>query len=297
MVLNPAVEAFRLASLSGSHCVVVQVVKETQGIYMVSMYCQASHEIEPYLDQLRNIARILRDEELVIAIDSNARNPLWGYTVLKEKGERMEEFLEETGLICLNNGGIPTFSSARGESLIDLTIVTGGLQGRIKKWKVELEWTSSFHRAITGSIEVEERQRRRKAEQCRFSLKSADWSLYREELEEAKGPLMEFRLNGKYSTERYEGMVTRWITEAAEKSMKRGVKRASQVRWWCDELEELKRGVVEARRKLRRMREENEREAGRKEYRERRAAYKRRFKEEKERSWDKFADAQINQGP
>lgn len=59
VVLNPGVEVFRLARLSDSHCVVAQVVKGDLSLYMVSIYCQESHEIGGYLERLRHICLTL----------------------------------------------------------------------------------------------------------------------------------------------------------------------------------------------------------------------------------------------
>lgn len=298
VVMNTEVEVFRLASLSDSHCVVVQAVKGGRSVYLVSLYCQNSHEIEGYLDKLQSILEVLRNKEVLIGMDRNARNPRWGDRVLNERGEMMEEFLETRALVFLNDGRTPTYLSGRGESHIDLTAVTRSLVKKAKNWKVETQWTSSFHRVLRYDIGDGENERKKRKEYCRFSLRSANWDLFRTKLEETKLPLLTYALNGRCSTAKYEGMVTRWLLKATEASMRRGVRRAALVMWWTPDLETLKRQMVQARRKVGKERNDRDiRAILQAEYRDCRSRYKKMIKEQKEKSWEAFVKDELAKGP
>lgn len=129
---------------------VVQAIKGGTSVYLISLYCQDSHDIERYLNKLQYIVDVLKDKEVLIGMDSNARS--WGDKVLNDRGEKMEEFLDARALVLLNDGKTPTYFCGRGESHIDLTIVTRSLAAKAEKWKVETMWTSSFHRVLRCDI-------------------------------------------------------------------------------------------------------------------------------------------------
>jgi hypothetical protein len=72
--------------------------------------------------------------ELLIATDGNAHSPSWGGDRLDSRGKQLEEFIHEHQLWLLNDSKHPTFSG-RGQTFIDLTLVSYNLHSLISNWK------------------------------------------------------------------------------------------------------------------------------------------------------------------
>lgn len=76
--------------------------------YMVSVYCQYSMSLEPYLGYLERVLSICGNKPILFGLDVNATSSLWHskrmgtYGVSVERGLSMEEFIIEKGLIVAN---------------------------------------------------------------------------------------------------------------------------------------------------------------------------------------------------
>ena len=100
-----------------------------------------------YFDILDNevIPKILRDLityvdnnsfSLILGIDSNAHSPLYGNDS-SPRGDIVEEFILANQLCVQNTGRVPTFQSANGQSIIDVTLtknLTLAATAREKSW-------------------------------------------------------------------------------------------------------------------------------------------------------------------
>nr|6A43_A Chain A, RNA-directed DNA polymerase homolog (R1),Polyubiquitin-C [synthetic construct] len=156
-----------LHHLSSTHITVVHI--GGWDLYMVSAYFQYSDPIDPYLHRLGNILDRLRGARVVICADTNAHSPLWhslprhyvgrGQEVADRRA-KMEDFIGARRLVVHNaDGHLPTFSTANGESYVDVTLSTRGV--RVSEWRVTNE-SSSDHRLIvfgvgggtTGSMQI-----------------------------------------------------------------------------------------------------------------------------------------------
>ncbi|CAB0044063.1 unnamed protein product [Trichogramma brassicae] len=184
VVLDKDITAVKLAHLRTSHCVCAHIKTRWSELYVITMYCQFSDEIEPYMDILTTALRSMGTHEVIIAADANA--PRWSWipggtsqSVAQQRGEAVEGLAAGFELVFANDKNeLPTFR--RGNTSIDVTMMSPSLQGKLKKWNVLDECTSSYHRAIlvelssdpgveAGSLARKRRYNTRKPNWTRFS--------------------------------------------------------------------------------------------------------------------------------
>ena len=103
---------------------------------------------------------------------------MWHSDIIDENGENMEAFIQEMGIIVLNEPGNPsTFATTRGESNINVTIASNKAVRGVKDWAVQGNWITSDHRAITFEFSNDVIQRRPsdKYLTSKFAVERADW--------------------------------------------------------------------------------------------------------------------------
>lgn len=85
---------------------------------------------------------------LLIGCDANAHHQLWGSTDTNFRGQCLVEYLVTTDLDILNVGNTPTFRNSVREEVLDLTLCTKDLTGKITNWRVSDEPSLSDHEQI-----------------------------------------------------------------------------------------------------------------------------------------------------
>jgi len=110
--------------------------------------------------------------------DFNAHNSLWGSLCTDNNGRIVEEFMEEFGLVCLNNGRGTRYNIRESStSCIDLTIVSGAIALDCQ-WEVQDQSTlGSDHFPITCDVGLEIYQQN-KIVQNRWRFDKADWDKF-----------------------------------------------------------------------------------------------------------------------
>ena len=69
---------------------------------------------------------------VVLGMDTNAHSIVWGCDETNDRGEMLEDFFMPRRLAVLNVGRKPTFVTCRAQSIIDVTICSSDLAGRIR---------------------------------------------------------------------------------------------------------------------------------------------------------------------
>ncbi|OXU17191.1 hypothetical protein TSAR_006291 [Trichomalopsis sarcophagae] len=166
----------KITSLCTSHCICIQVCGAFREVFLVSLYCQFKDDIEKYLEQLRGVLQQLSGKRILIAADANAKSEWWGSPSNDNREKILEDFILSNDLIVVNKpGGLQTCRTARGESNIDVTLITPNLQGFLSSWKVE-SWTTSDHTPITIELHFQSQNAREpRVLDPRFNLRKADW--------------------------------------------------------------------------------------------------------------------------
>ena len=297
IVMNPNLTVLRLAQYCNNNCTCVEITGPLGAMYMISMYCKFSHDIDRYILHLRRILDKIGDQKVMICMDANAKSVTWHADRVDDRGEKLEELIADYDLTVVNKAGNPhTFATANGKSNIDITLATRSLAPKIYHWEVHREWTTSDHRAITIKIATKDRSSQM-VRTKRFAVQRADWDEF--------DRLMYLRSNEMISnsnaltspneTELLARKITNLITEVCEATMARKSKRAKPNPWWNSELTKIKRKVYKLRRARQKARLMEDRDmaemwsnAIKADLKEKLRQYKRAITEAKKSSWEQF---------
>merc|ERR1712102_182293 len=120
-------------------------------VYVTSLYCHQDMPAVPR--KFRQLAAKAKQEgrELLVLSDVNAHSQaLWGGKDTNARGKKWEEYLERQGqLTVLNKGDKFTFVTARGQSIIDVTMATSKIASATNFWEVSDYVPGSDHLAIS----------------------------------------------------------------------------------------------------------------------------------------------------
>ena len=109
----------------------------------------------------------------VLATDANAHHPAWGSPGSDQRGDFLQQWLTDSGLVLLNQGE-PTFLSSRGTySHLDLTITTPDI-APLFTWSPLPDPHSSDHFPVLSSTAVALPS----TQVPRWQIRSANWSLF-----------------------------------------------------------------------------------------------------------------------
>jgi len=106
-----------------------------------------------FLQRLENSIRtISRGVPILVTGDFNARSAAWGDWTSNVRGDELGLMLDSLNLVIINTGSTPTFSRGAG-SVVDLTLTSESLAGRISSWRVmDQVFNNSDHHYIRFSI-------------------------------------------------------------------------------------------------------------------------------------------------
>ncbi|CAG4983664.1 unnamed protein product [Parnassius apollo] len=149
-----------LHDLCNEHCVVGHVSCQSLSMYVVSLYCQYSHDISLHLQHLTHVMDQLSGHPILIGVDSNTHSLMWHCERRQWAGRgpdteyrksQMEGFILGRNLLVHNvKGQPPTFHSPNGSSNVDITISTRSV--RVAAWKVHEGVSVSDHQLITFGV-------------------------------------------------------------------------------------------------------------------------------------------------
>lgn len=216
--------------------------------------------------------------------DFNSHSTLWGSSVTDYNGLAVEEYLEEEGLVCLNDGRATRFDlHNHSNSVIDLTLVSSDLAGK-SYWNV-LQSTSlgSDHYPIfcdIGAEMVTEQQGYRH----RWNFNKADWKMF--------SALCDQRLEDWTMSENVDDCnkeLCHILYKSAEESVpvKKYTGKKAAVPWWTSECST----AVRQRNKALRMVRKTLRSSDLIHYRQAQAIVRKTVKSAKRKYWRTFCSS------
>lgn len=147
VVFDQELDVPQYPELTTNNIVVVGIRTRAWEIAVVSFYLEKDLPIEPYLEQLKNIKQKVRQTNIIIGGDANAKSAWWGSPIQDHRGEDMAGTLEELELQILNRGNTATYKDVRGDrtftSFIDVTACSLSLLDLVEDWQVSQNLTSS----------------------------------------------------------------------------------------------------------------------------------------------------------
>lgn len=288
VVFDTRLTVMRLSHMCSSHVVCAQVDNGTFDVYLVCAYLQYSHDKGIYIEELRRILTLLRGKRVILCLDANARSPIWYSDKLDDNGEILEELILEMNLYVINEPNNPcTFSSTNGESNIDVSMASSQAIRLVKDWKVLTDWSTSDHRPITMRLELMGSESVEKAVyKKRFNGEKAKWEKFTSVLVELKTGL-KLKCENRMDVVELAKQIRTAIITASQRSMPVKGESKCGVRWWTQELTELKAKVNKARKKFQKRRGD-QREIYKAEYRTVRKELSKRMKQVAKQSFEDF---------
>ena len=298
VIFNKSLNSMLSTQYSNSHCVCVEVSFKEEKIYVISIYCQSSHKIAPYLAHLRFILTALRNKKVFISMDSNAKSPLWYSKTRDISGSELESFILENRLYLLNEDGFPaTFSSEVGSSNVDVTLTTCNLVKSVKSWEVIEESTTSDHNAIKIII-AEENDSLTKNYYCKgYNVKKADWESFQINLAQYKSSLGTHNLQIKYEVTEAARNIKRAIKTVCKGAIPRKIQVTQGSKWWTPDLSKTKKLVYKHRKLFQKEKNQELKAQLKYEYHKLRSEYHIAIKKIKENSWREFTTVKDNGEP
>ena len=149
---------------------------------IINIYCQYSVNIEMFLDSLIDC---IPTENLLLTLDAKAKSVLWHADKTDEKGALVEELIIAHNLTVLNQpNNPPTFTNAKGQSNINITIATAALARHVKTWKVDTFCTTSDHNLIIIELQMDIKSNKISNRDLGYNLRKANWQQFKEQVEQ-----------------------------------------------------------------------------------------------------------------
>ena len=213
---------------------------EVRKLICCSAYFQYEQSSPPdtrYLERIVNFA-LLNKFSLVVGIDANSQNEMWGSSKTNARGINLIEFIYSKDLMILNSGNKPTFVNSVRDQVIDITLCSHDVVNDLLNWNVTNEVTCSDHRLISFDTLSD------KSLTMRFrNPKNINWSVFNDRLEDRLG---EWHSNVD-SIEEIEAEVKYLnvsIISSYEMSCPlKTVSEKTNTSWWCSELAVMRKDV------------------------------------------------------
>ena len=109
----------------------------------------------------------------IIGADTNAHSVIWGSPENNTRGDDYEAFIAGFDLSVLNTGSLPTFSTSRAQSIIDVSLVHVSLFDLAFNWYVSRDDYLSDHKCLSFEMKL--------PQQSLSAVKNwrrTDWSLF-----------------------------------------------------------------------------------------------------------------------
>ena len=214
----------------------VNIIVDNQKLRIFSVYCPPDRDLSLELIQIQ-------DSRCLIVGDFNSHSEAWGYDEADRRGEEVEDWQIDNGLVLLNDpDDPPTFFSRRWltSSTPDLAFATNDIS-RIATRTVLKQLGGSDHRPVKISLDLHFKPQEAKTFP-RWNYKKANWERFSSLVDQysLKISNKQQNLNTKIKA------LNQVILKAAQESIPRGA-RKNYKPYWTEELQQEEDAVAEAR--------------------------------------------------
>lgn len=213
-----------------------------------SVYQPPEHDNQPPTPELRKIIKYAKEQQkpLIIGCDTNGHHQMWGSKNNNKRGRNLAEYITTADLITVNEGQTPTFQSANGETIIDVTIASKNIENKISNWQVLGEESLSDHRYITFEIST-----KTETHAPKHNPRHTDWNKFRTIIRNTI-PVTNTYPTSTNQIEIEVTELTNTLRQAFEKATplpKQKPNRITNAPWWTKELGILRNKTNKAHRK------------------------------------------------
>jgi ribonuclease HI len=300
VVVNSKIQVLFIQSVSNEFSTFINVEFRRSSFTLVSAYCSPLEDINRELTHIKEALTVINPRKVLIGFDSNAKSRVWFSDRDDTRGNAVNEFVAEMNLIVMNNNPeMPTFSTTRGESYIDLTLINLNSANFVYNWQT-LEFDSmSDHRYIEYTI----------ADDCspivfkttiKYNINNANWDSFEAELL----PVIQYLSSEMIHIQTYEQLNTfvevfsSKLTIVCDKVFKNksfsNFKKTNK--WWSRELTVKRRLMNSARRRYQRS-QTGSREQLKQLYLDIKQSYKQLLIKSKTDSWFEFISLNTRDNP
>ncbi|XP_076248033.1 uncharacterized protein LOC143187681 [Calliopsis andreniformis] len=134
--------------------------QEDKTIYVVSVYAPWNAKEEKPGTAVQKFMEFAQDKgvEVLIGGDMNAKHKRWGSTITNTKAEELMEFILANGLVTLNRGNRHTFETVTRKEVLDVTMCSQSIAGKLKGWRVSSDISFSDHKYIRFEVNAGQQQ-------------------------------------------------------------------------------------------------------------------------------------------
>ena len=252
-----------LHKFSDHACVFVEFKMGNDVLTVGSIYCEPTESIERNFQGLMNLGRTGKIFSTLIASDVNAKSIWWGSPKNDRRGDEVVDLLSQHNLNVLNNGNVPTFETTRNgiyfSNIIDVTISSDNMINRVTNWRVDRDISPmSDHNAILFELKVNNANEICDRETTfLYKTNKANWEKFAKSILDdiSQGNVTTEsikELRDQYDIDNAVSKINDIINNACRKSIPIA-KRSNRLTfnpWWNDNLENLKKELIRAKRKL-----------------------------------------------
>ncbi|CAH2080073.1 unnamed protein product, partial [Iphiclides podalirius] len=251
-----------LSKHSSSNLCAIRLTIGSRNILLASVYVEPNTDQCQTLDRLDAFLKATDGSPRLVGGDLNGWHPIWGSERSNPRGCEIVDLINGNDMFVCNVGKTPTFETVTHgrdrSSIIDITLASGSIVDHICEWQVNLNaCPTSQHNAIDFTINFNSNQSKHTHQNSTFLYKSkkARWPIFKDTLQ-TQMTLTDL-LNKDIPTLNSENLdqtvdeLTEIIHRACRASMhtsRGGTK--PKAPWWTEELETLKRSVINIHRQL-----------------------------------------------
>lgn len=214
---------------------------DTGDVVIYSCYFSPNTEISDFELALNELKESLlsNGKQSIVCGDFNAKAPEWGMSYTDRRGDIVTGWMAELSLVPVNVGTEPTFVRGASNSILDLTLATENVSGHVRYWAVLDRESLSYHRYITFEISSERSVQVPKIRRG-WALRKLNVSRFNTELR---------KQTSITSVNTAEDLV-KALTRTCNCSMPKKTcsSRGNSVYWWTEEIAQLRRTSLTARR-------------------------------------------------
>lgn len=233
------------------------VAMKYRNINVINCYCNDNRNKEAFEKQLDQLEIYIKNcsGEIMLVGDFNSRHVQWGDVLSNTRGETLYDFIISNNLYVLNESKkcVPTFSNHRGQSVIDLVLVSSNLLNR-----VSLEVMDSFlpcdHYWLKIEYEKDRSEQKKNEERQEHRGWILDAKKYPNFLKECKA-LVAAGEEADLTPESCTNVISRACDKVFLRKNSPDVK--PRVYWWTKEIGTLRTQCQKLRRKITNLRCKN----------------------------------------